>query len=79
MWKLRLQNARRKGNVETQVAHLTDRVSRLEGRVEEMSKGLQDVRASLRHVQIAIWGLAAAMLTGMGAVTAALVTVALRI
>ena len=71
--------ARRTGNVETLVANLAERVSRLEGRVDEMSKGLQDVRAALRHVQIVIWGLAAAMLTGMGGMSAALVAVALRI
>ena len=69
----------RQERTEALLNHVVDRLSNLEGRTEEMSKSLQDVRAGLRHVQIAIWGLAAAMLTGMGAMSAALVAVALRI
>ena len=69
----------RQERIEALFNHVVDRLSNLEGRTEEMSNGLQDVRAGLRHIQIAIWGFAAAILTGMGAMTAALVAVALRV
>ena len=51
---------------ETQATSLSERVAYLEGRME-MSQTMRDVRDALTHVQIAVWGLAAAMLTGMGA------------
>ena len=69
----------RQDRMEALLNHVVDRLSNLEGRTEEMSKSLQDVRVGLRHIQIAIWGFAAAILTGMGAMTAALVAVALKV
>ena len=66
------------GGVETRLASLSERLAYLEGRLE-VAQSLQGIRESFRLTALAIWCLAFVALTGMGAVTAALVTVALRI